>query len=206
MTFMEAVTWEAARAGGFTAYLLLTAAVSMGLALSLHWQSPRWPRIINTEMHNFLTLLALIFTGIHVLAVIFDPYTHFGLNEVLVPFASHYRPIWMALGIIGLYLGLAIGLSTWLRPAIGYAMWRRLHTLTLLIFALVTVHGLATGTDSHTLWAAILYGGSILLVGGLLWQRLISPGTPKARPHPVLATLVVIAMAAGIGWMVATGV
>jgi predicted ferric reductase len=206
MTFMEAVTWEVARAGGLTAYLLTTAAVAMGLALSLHWQTPRWPRIINNEMHNFLTLLALVFTCIHVVAVIFDPYTKFGLNEVFIPLASHYRPVWMAFGIVGLYLGLAIGLSTWLRPLIGYTMWRRLHTLTLLIFALVTVHGITTGTDSHTWWAGILYGGSILLVGGLLWQRLLSPVAPKARTHPVLATLVVIAMAVGIGWMVATGV
>ncbi|MFI4927933.1 MAG: hypothetical protein ACHP7E_09640 [Burkholderiales bacterium] len=206
MTFLEAVTWEVARAGGFTAYLLLTAAVALGLALSLHWQSPRWPRIINNEMHNFLTLLALIFTGVHVVAVIFDPYTKFGLNEILVPFASHYRPIWMAFGIVGLYLGLAIGLSTWLRPTIGYAMWRRLHTLTLLIFALVTVHGIATGSDARTWWAGIVYGGSIVLVGGLLWQRLLARVTPKARTHPVLATLVVIAMAFGIGWMVAAGV
>lgn len=206
MTFIEAVTWEVARAGGFTAYLLLTGAVALGLALSLHWQTPRWPRIINTELHNFVTLLALIFTGIHVLAVLFDPYTHFGLNEILVPFASHYRPIWMAFGIVGLYLGLAIGLSTWLRPTIGYALWRRLHTLTLLIFALVTVHGLATGSDATAWWAALLYGGSILLVGGLLWLRLLSPVTPKARSHPVLATLVVVAMAVGIGWMVAVGV
>lgn len=206
MTFIEAVTWEVARAGGFTAYLLLTGAVALGLALSLHWQTPRWPRIINTELHNFVTLLALIFTGIHVLAVLLDPYTHFGLNEILVPFASHYRPIWMAFGIVGLYLGLAIGLSTWLRPTIGYALWRRLHTLTLLIFALVTVHGLATGSDATAWWAALLYGGSILLVGGLLWLRLLSPVTPKARSHPVLATLVVVAMAVGIGWMVAVGV
>jgi predicted ferric reductase len=206
MTFTEAVTWEVARAGGLTAYLLLTTAVALGLALSLHWQSPRWPRLVNNEMHNFLTLLALVFTGIHVLAVIFDPYTKFGLNEIFIPFVSHYRPLWMAFGIVGLYLGLAIGLSTWLRPLIGYTLWRRLHTLTLGIFALVTVHGITTGTDSHTWWAVALYGASILLVGGLLWQRLIAPITAKGRSHPVLATLVVIAMAVGIGWMVATGI
>jgi hypothetical protein len=185
------VTWDVARAGGFTAYILLALAVAIGLALSMHLQSPsRWPRILNSELHNFVTLLSLVFTGVHVLAVTVDPFTHFGLNEVFIPFISHYRPIWMALGIVALYLGIAIGLSTWLRPKIGYTWWRRLHVLTLGIFALVTVHGIATGSDTNTLWGLAIYTACVALVGGLLARRLLVPATPKGRSHPVLAALV----------------
>jgi predicted ferric reductase len=172
MTAWEAVTWYLARAGGLTAYALLTAAVVVGLALTLHWQSPRWPRLINSEWHNYLTLLSLIFVSIHVLAVWIDPFTHFGLNEIWIPLASHYRPPAMAFGIVGLYLGIAIGLSTWLRPVIGYQLWRRLHVLTLVLYALVTLHGITAGTDSRTWWALALYLGSAGLVGLLLVFRL----------------------------------
>src|SRR5260370_6864525 len=92
-TIWETVTWDVARAGGFTAYILLTLAVVVGLALSTQFQSPsRWPRLINSELHNFLTLLSTLFLGVHVLAVIADPFTHFGLNELLIPLPSHYRP------------------------------------------------------------------------------------------------------------------
>lgn len=190
-TLWQNVTWDVARAGGFTAYVLLALAVAIGLALSMHLQSPsRWPRILNSELHNFVTLLSLVFTGVHVLAVIVDPFTRFGLNEVFIPFVSHYRPIWMALGIVALYLGIAIGISTWVRPLIGYTWWRRLHVLTLGIFALVTVHGIATGSDTNTLWGLIIYGACIALVGGLLARRLLVPATPKGRSHPVLASLV----------------
>src|SRR5574340_1584585 len=88
MSTWQAVTWNIARTGGFTAYLLLTLSVALGLALSMQLQSPgRWPRLVNSELHNFLTLLALVFTGIHVLAVLVDPFTHFGWYEVLIPFA-----------------------------------------------------------------------------------------------------------------------
>jgi DMSO/TMAO reductase YedYZ heme-binding membrane subunit len=59
----------------------------------------------------------------------------------------------MALGIVALYLGLAIGLSTWIRPRIGYKWWRRLHVLTLGIFVLATIHGLGTGSDTQSAWA-----------------------------------------------------
>ena len=199
MNIWQAVTWDVARAGGFTAYVLLTLAVAIGLALTAQLQSPsRWPRILNNELHNFLTLLALVFTGVHVLAVLVDPFTHFGWNEVFIPFVSHYRSMWMALGIIALYLGIAIGISTWVRPLIGYTWWRRLHVLTLGIYALVTVHGIATGSDTQTWWGLGIYTASVALVGGLLCRRLLVPVNERGRPHPVIATLVGLAVLVGM--------
>ncbi len=146
-TIWETVTWDVARAGGFTAYVLLTLAVVVGLALSTQIQSPsRWPRLLNSELHNFLTLLSTIFLGVHVLAVWIDPFTHFGWKEILIPLASHYRPEWMALG----------------------------HVLTLGIFALAALHGIGTGSDTQTWWALGIYLVSIAVVGALLWRRVLS--------------------------------
>ncbi len=198
MTLWQTVTWDVARAGGFTAYILIMLSVAVGLALTMHWQSPKWPRIINSELHNFLALLGTVFIVVHVLAVWIDPFTRFGWAEVFLPFVSHYRPVWMAFGIVALYLGIAIGISTWIRPFIGYAWWRGLHILTLLAFILVTIHGVATGSDTRTWWGALIYGGSVLLVGSLLWQRLIKPANPQSRAHPILAISVIIAMLIGM--------
>jgi predicted ferric reductase len=198
MSLWQTVTWDIARAGGFTAFILLTFSVAIGLALTLQWQSPsRWPRIINSELHNFVTLLALIFTGVHILAVWVDPFTSFGWNEVFIPLVSHYRPLWMAFGIIALYIGIAIGISTWLRPYIGYKLWRRLHMLTLLLYVFVVVHGIATGSDTATWWGIATYSLSVILVGILLWNRLMKPVNAKSRAHPILAIAVVIAVEVG---------
>ena len=109
MSVWGQITWDVARSGGFVAYGLLTLAVALGLALSMRWQAPWWPRLINSELHNFVTLLSLAFTIIHVLAVWLDPFTAFGWTEIFIPFASHYRPIWMAFGIVALYLGAGAG-------------------------------------------------------------------------------------------------
>ena len=167
------VTWDIARAGGFTAYVLLTLAVVVGLLLSAQVQSPsRWPRLLNSELHNFLSLLGTIFLGVHILAVWVDPFTHFGWSAIFIPFVSQYRTFWMALGIVALYLGIAIGISTLLRPRIGYAWWRRLHVLTLGIFVIATLHGIGTGSDTQTMRAFGLYLVSSVLVGLLLWRRL----------------------------------
>ena len=188
MNIWQTVTWDVARAGGFTAYVLLTLAVVVGLALSTQLQSPsRWPRLLNSELHNFLTLLSSIFMVVHVLAVWLDPFTHFGWSEVFLPFVSHYRPVWMALGIVALYLGIAIGISTWLRSRIGYTWWRRLHVLTLGIYALVTVHGIGTGSDTQTWWGLSIYLVSVVLVGSLLCRRLLAPRNKRkhAPSHPL---------------------
>src|SRR5260370_25734974 len=96
----------------------------------------------------------------------------------------------MALGIVALYLGLAIGLSTWVRPLIGYALWRRLYVLTLLIYGLVTVHGLGTGSDSRTWWGMPLYVASVATIPFLLLMRLLIPLTPRPQPHVGWAALV----------------
>ena len=183
------VSWDSVRASGFTAYLLLSASVVLGLLLSLRWSSKRWPRLITNDMHNFVTLLAIAFGMVHGVLAWLDPFTRFHLAEVLVPLASHYRPLWMAFGIVALYLAMALVLSTWLRPWIGYKLWRALHVAAFLAFAFTTLHGLGTGSDTRTAWGATIYGVSILAVLSLTTWRLVRPAGKRARPRPALAAL-----------------
>jgi len=143
-----------ASAGGIVAYLLLTLSVLLGLALSMRWQHPRWPRLLTNELHSFVNLLCLVFIAIHVLAVWLDPYTRFGWRDIFVPLATAYRPIWMAAGIVALYLMLAVWVSSKLRAHISYKLWRRLHSLTFVVFLCSAIHGLATGTDTRPLLRA----------------------------------------------------
>ena len=200
MSAWQTITWDTARAGGFTAYLLVTISVALGLALSMRWQVRWWPRLISYELHVWITVLSFIFLGIHILASWVDPFTHFGLNELLLPFVSHYRPLWMALGIVAMYLSLAVTLSLFIRRQIGYKWWLRLHELSFVVWALATIHGLATGSDTRTLWGIELYIVSAVLVCSLLCLRLLQPVTPGGRTHPVWASVVAAALAITITW------
>lgn len=189
------LTWEIARAGGFMAYGLLTASVAIGLVVSLKWRSPRWTRFITTELHRFVTLLALVFTAIHTLMVAIDPFIGFSPVEVLVPFVSHYRPLWIALGIVAAYLLIAVYLSERIRPYVGYTWWRRFHELSFAIFGLALVHGIATGSDVRTPWAIAVYAGSVVLVGALILVRAFPPTEERTHPIPaVLATTAAMAI------------
>jgi predicted ferric reductase len=182
MSIWYSIVWDTARASGLTAYLLGTLAVIVGLMLSLKWQSPRWwPRLINNEMHNFLSLLSVIFVVIHVASVWIDPFTRFGWAAIFIPFVSNYRPLGMALGIVGLYLGLALSASVWLRPKIGYLWWRRIHYLTLLVYVFILIHVLLTGTDAHASWVVVLYVSASSCVGILLLIRIITAVRTRNR-------------------------
>ncbi len=191
--------WIAARASGFTAYGLVTLATVFGLLLSQRWQSrSNWPRLLNDQLHQYLVVLAGVFTAIHGLSVWIDPFTKFTWLEVVVPGASHYRPLWMALGIIASYLGLAIVISGWLRPKIGYPWWRRLHYLTFAVWLLATLHGLGDGSDTRATWAIAIYGVSSAAVVGLTMSRLLRPAAPRGRTFVGWAALAGFVAAAGL--------
>ena len=192
------LTWEIARAGGFMAYGLLSASVVIGLVVSLKWRSPRWSRYITTELHRFVTLLALVFTAIHTVMVAIDPFIQFSLPEVLVPFVSHYRTLWIAMGIVSSYFLVAIYLSERVRPFVGYEWWRRFHELSFGAFALALVHGIASGSDTKTPWATAIYGGSVAIVAALVLVRAFPP--TRERSHPIPAAIMIAALAVGGLW------
>jgi hypothetical protein len=204
MSSWNAVTWDVARAGGFVSYGLVTLAVSLGLVLRNRWQTRRWPRLVTNELHGYVSLLALVFIAVHVTAVAVDPFTRFGLAAVLVPFATQYRTLWMSLGIVGLYLLLAVWVSSKLRARLGHRAWRLLHLLSFAVYSAATLHGLGTGSDTRTVWGALTYAVSVGLVGSLLAVRLVAPAGAGSRPRPLLAAAAAVAVIGGVFWS-ATG-
>ena len=174
------VVWYTARASGFTALILLTLSMVVGLALSLRLHSPRWPRFLTTELHRFVTLTALVFIGIHTLAILVDPYMHFGAAEVLIPFASSYRPLGMALGITASYVLLALWLSSLIQRRIGWRAWRLLHYGAFAAYAFSVVHTIMLGEDEAAAWGRWTVVAGIVLVGALASLRFLDDGKDAA--------------------------
>jgi hypothetical protein len=176
------MTLVATRAAGYTAFALLTASVALGLLLSSPLRPIRWPRFATTELHRFVTLLTLLFIAIHVLVALLDSFIGFSLSDVLVPFTSNYRRVWMGLGIVSAYLAAALWASSWLQRRIGYRWWRRLHFGTFGVYVGAALHGLGSGSDSGWAWSWIIHVASFALIGGLLVMRL--PDRDGRQPHP----------------------
>jgi hypothetical protein len=94
----DQVWWYTARAGGIVAWVLMGIGVVWGLALSTKVTRGRPRPNWILDLHRFLGALALVFTGVHVAAIVADSYVHFGLTEVLVPFTGSWHPVAVAWG------------------------------------------------------------------------------------------------------------
>ena len=166
-------TWYAARAGGMLAFVLLTASVVAGLLLSARDPLKHWPRFALEDVHRFLGLLAGAFIVLHGGALLLDSYLPFTLGSLLVPGTAPYRPLAVALGIVGAELLVALAVANRFRKQLGHTFWKRTHYLNFAVWALALGHGLAAGTDTGTLWAVPIYVVSASLVVGLTVRRVL---------------------------------
>ena len=180
---MSQVWWYTARSGGLVAWSLMAASVVWGLLLSTKVLDgkprPNWI----LDLHRFLGGLAMIFTGVHVLAIIFDSYVHFGLVEVLVPFTGTWHPGAVAWGIVGTYLLAAVEVTSLVRNRMSKKVWHALHLLSFPVFVLTTIHVLTAGTDRTTVPVRLLLAAGTVLVTGLTFVRLRRTSEPGARPR-----------------------
>src|SRR5439155_7791758 len=144
------LTWYAARAAGIVAWSLAAGSVVWGLALSTRALGGKPRPAWLFDLHRFLGGLALIFTGLHVGAILLDTYVHFSLLNVLVPLTGTWHPGAVAWGIVGFYVLLAVELTSLARAHISKKLWRRVHFGSFGLFVMATVHALTAGTDARS--------------------------------------------------------
>ncbi len=175
----EKIWWYVARAGGLTAWWLLAAAVLWGLTLSTRIAQGKVTPAWLLDLHRFLGGLATVFTGVHVVALLADSWAPFGWSDVLVPLASRWRPWPVALGVVSLYLLVAVEATSLLRRWLPKRLWRAVHSASFSLFLLGTGHALTAGSEAANLpvrlsAVAMLVAFMFLLVYRLLTGRVSS--------------------------------
>jgi sulfoxide reductase heme-binding subunit YedZ len=129
-----------------------------------------------TELHKTLALTGLAALALHGAALVLDSTVRVTPAALFVPGLVSYRPLPVALGVVGGWLFAAVTVSFWLRKRIGVRNWRRLHWLTYGLFALATAHGLLAGSDTSHAWARGLYVGALAAVAAATtWRVLVPP-------------------------------
>ncbi len=164
---MTQLAWYVARSSGIVAWALLAAGVLWGLLLSTKAKAfgakprPNW----TLDLHRFLGGAGVAFVGVHVVAILLDTYTHFGLADVLVPFASSWHPVAVAWGIVGFYLLLAVEITSLLRKRLSKRAWRLTHLLSFPLYVTATTHAFSAGTDAGSrIFQALAVTVSLLIV------------------------------------------
>jgi predicted ferric reductase len=172
--------WYMGRSSGFIAFWLLFASVALGLAVSSRVFDGVLGRPWVFEVHKFFSLFVVLVMTFHGLIMLPDPYSHFKLKELLIPFQSHYKDRPMALGIATLYASAFISLTFYLKGLINQQWWRAIHYLTFGLFVMALAHGLWIGTDtkrSLVYWSylASAFGVLFLTFFRILAVRSVKP-------------------------------
>jgi sulfoxide reductase heme-binding subunit YedZ len=182
----DTILWYATRGAGVVSLVLLTSVVVLGIISALRWQTTSWPRFLTTGLHRNLALVTLLFLAIHIVTAVVDPFTALGWNAALIPFSSSYRRFWLGLGVIAVYLLLAIVVTSLLRSVLGYRSWRIVHWLTYAMWPIAVIHGIGTGTDGRFGWMLTIEAaciGSVLAAAGWRWSR-VPPTAWRQVPAP----------------------
>jgi sulfoxide reductase heme-binding subunit YedZ len=207
--------WYATRASGYTALVLLSASVVLGVLTSSRKTRREWPRFVVQSLHRNLSLLVGVFLIIHILTSVIDPFAKLNFVDAFVPFIASYRPLWLGLGVVAFELLIAITVTSVVRQRLGWRTWRLVHLFAYASWPVAVIHGLGTGSDTKLPWALLLVAVCVIgVIAALIW-RLAHAG-PRFTALRVLGIassfvatgLLVIWMAAGPlehGWAKASG-
>lgn len=181
----EQLAWYVARSAGIVALALVTMTVAWGLLFGTRIlqgrPSPKWL----LDLHRFLGGLTVVFTIVHVGALVADSYVHFGPADILVPFASAWRPEPVAWGVVAFYLIVAVQGTSLLMKRLPRRLWRAVHLSSYLLFWLAVLHGVRAGTDVDAIGYVAATSAAVLLVVFLTSYRLLAVRKSRRRPVAV---------------------
>lgn len=182
--------WFLSRATAIFSNIFLWISLVFGLLLSGKIAKYFPGAFTANDLHQFISITGLVTGLFHGLLLMGDKYIHFSLVQVLLPFAtSNYKPLWVGLGQLSLYLWSFLILSFYIRKHIGYKTWRAIHFVGYLVFAGVMVHGITAGTDTAAPWMTAVYwttGASILF---LTFYRIFALADIKQLQKPAVASI-----------------
>ena len=179
LTVSNETIWYAIRASGNVAYLLLAASTVWGIMLSSKILK-RWiPTAVALDLHNYLSWLAIGLSALHAALLLASSYFDYHLLNLFVPFTGPFKPFWVGLGIIGLYLMILTTVTFYLIERIGYTAFHRIHALAYLAFVGSLLHSIVAGTDTPAM--APVYLATGLMVLFVTTYRILSMGQSQSR-------------------------
>ena len=177
------IWWYVTRASGIIAYLLLWFSMVLGLAVTSKYVDKMLDRMFTYDFHQFISLLSIAFTVLHVLVLMLDRYLPYSLGQILIPFTSPYRPLWVGIGVIAFYVIVLVTVTFYLKRQIGMRSFRIIHVLSLVGYLGALLHGIYSGTDTALPAMQIVYKVSGLVVLFLTIYWLVLVGVKKLEAH-----------------------
>lgn len=171
--------WLATRATGEIAMILLAVTTVLGILQGVRTRSSRTHRLLRSELHRKISLVAVTFLVVHIATTVLDSYVTVPWWSAIVPLTSPYETSALAVGALAVDLLIVIVVTSLLRSHIGHRAWRIVHYGAYAAWALGTAHALLAGTDLGLTF--IIAGVTTGAVIAALLLRLLIPDTPHSR-------------------------
>ena len=177
----QTFTWVLARVAGLTAFAGLAISLLSGAALRtavLDWLAGN--RALRS-VHEFTAVLWMPMGALHIAAIVLDHTARVSVADVFIPFRGGYgdprATLAYGLGTLTFELFAVVAVTGWLKRRMNQALWRWIHRLGYLAFALLFLHAVLGGSDfsdpvvSALTWATAFALATISLARAL-WGRL----------------------------------
>ena len=151
------IPWYITRASAVAAYILMFLIIVWGAGMTTTWLYRFVDPTTAWGIHKFFSIAMTILVVIHITALLFDEFIKFGLLDVLVPFAAHFKPLYVGLGIIGFYLIIAVMISSMFFRSKSERVWHFIHYSVYPLFIMILIHGIFTGSDTNTSFMKTIY-------------------------------------------------
>ena len=181
--------WYTTRASGLMALILLTLTMVLGITTTTRARARNWPGFAQQEMHRRISMVAVVFLGIHVLTSVLDTYVSISWAAIIVPFTSSYGRFWVGVGAISLDLMIAVFATSLLRARMRPGTWRAIHWLAYLSWPVALAHTFGIGTDARESWVIVLGVACVAAVAAaLVWRlRVVSRQTSARTAHAAVS-------------------
>ncbi len=187
------VWWFLTRASAMVAWVLLTLTAVWGILLKTRIlrgaDNPEWL----TVTHRYISGLAMAMIATHMGTLLLDEYIQFGWTDILVPFATTFEPLPVALGIIAFWLIVVVQLTALSSRWLPEGLWKGIHLSSYFALVLVGLHSGLVGTDVGAPWYTVV---SLILIttatlAGIVRLVIAGREKPPARssiPHASVAS------------------
>jgi sulfoxide reductase heme-binding subunit YedZ len=143
----SAALWYLSRSTGVVLFALLSLTAILGIVIHSRGRVPGLPSFAVTALHRNVSLIALVLLVLHVVTAVVDSFVSIGWLALVIPFTSHYEPVWVGLGALSLDLVVAMIATSLVRDRIGRRTWRAVHLTAYAAFPLAAIHSIGAASD-----------------------------------------------------------
>lgn len=170
---LASLPWYIARSAGITAYLLMYLTVILGSGMTSSYIYKLINPVNSWMIHKYLGIALSLTLLAHIFSLLFDNFIKLGWADLFIPFHSPFRTTAVALGVFGLYIIIAVMITSLFFRLKYQRSWRAVHYTVYPLFILSFFHGVYAGTDSSAFLVQIMYWFTGVTFAGLLLYRFL---------------------------------